>query len=457
MKRLTILLAAVSISLTAFSQHYACRNDTVRLYQPSYRGTLAWQRSDNGLDWTRLPGTHKDTLAIVTTGESFYRTEVTEGSCRPYYSDIVHLIISELPPIYLEVQDSACLNEIPFIINGGTPTGGTYWGDGMVDGKFNPAYAGPGMHKLYYRYADTLSLCADTAFAYVTVVNLPNRAQAGTDMPFVASDSILLNANIPENGIGTWSILDGTHGHFSDVHSANAWFYKDSINLNFTLRWTITGKCGTSFDDVVIAFFPLSKNPCPNAPIVTDADGNVYPTIQIGNQCWMGKNLNVGRPVTSTVRFFDHADVSDNGITEKYRLNNNPDSSNLYGGLYDWYEAMAYTDIVGGQGICPDGWHIPTDAEWAILDSNYAYGDAGGELKVGGGSGFEGMYAGMRTSVGDFTSNGSAGFFWTSSSWTYGDNNEGYYRKLEGCNGWLTKDSAHKQSARSVRCIKNNQ
>jgi uncharacterized protein (TIGR02145 family) len=273
----------------------------------------------------------------------------------------------------------------------------------------------------------------------------------------VTADSVLLSGNIPENGTGTWTILYGTKGHFTNPHSPTSWFIKDSANLEFTLRWTITGKCGSSSDDVEVAFFPLSKNPCPNTPIVMDADGNVYPTIQIGTQCWMAKNLNVGQYRASTERLFDHGDVSNDHIIEKYCLFNKTDSCKLYGGLYDWDEAMGYTDMESAQGICPDGWHIPSNADWNILNANFPDNDGGTHLKIGGSSGFEALYAGNRNTLGSFQSNGSATFFWASTSWTYEGNNEGYLRRVEACNDWISRDDLHKQTGLSIRCVKNNQ
>ena len=70
---------------------------------------------------------------------------------------------------------------------------------------------------------------------------------------------------------------------------------------------------------------------------------------------------------------------SNNGIIEKYCYNNEPDSCTKYGGLYQWNEMMQYTTQQGAQGICPPGWHLPTDEEWKVLegavDSQYGIGD----------------------------------------------------------------------------------
>jgi len=455
-KTIAILFCISFFAGSAFSQQSVCKQDTVHFYQNGYRGLLTWQKSDNGTDWTPLPGSQKDTLKVIANSSAYYRTEVVDGYCKPYYSEAILLIVNQVPQVKLEMIDSVCLNDNAFFLDGGTPSGGSFWGTGVIDGKFSPSLAGTGTHKIHYRYSDGLSGCADTTFAFITVSPVAANAYAGSDLLHIPADSIQLNASIPVNGVGTWTLVNGSGGHFSDVHSANAWFVKSPSSLDYTLRWSISGVCGSSTDDVKISFFPLSKNPCPGTPTVTDSDGNVYPTIKIGDQCWMAKNLNVGRYVPSTVSIINHSDMSNNGIVEKYCLNNNLDSCKLYGGLYDWDEAMGYTDIDGAQGICPTGWHIATYADWNTLDSYFSYGEAGLQLKIGGDSGFEGHYAGDRHPQGEFFSNGSTGFFWLSGSYSFEGSNEGYVREIAACNGVIAKNHFDKRTGLSIRCIKNN-
>lgn len=101
--------------------------------------------------------------------------------------------------------------------------------------------------------------------------------------------------------------------------------------------------------------------------------GQSYNTTQIGSQCWMAENLNAGAMIDSAV------DQTDNGVIEKYCLANQPDSCAKYGGLYNWGEIMQYSTDSAAQGICPAGWHIPTDFELMVLegtvDSQYGVGD----------------------------------------------------------------------------------
>jgi len=154
-----------------------------------------------------------------------------------------------------------------------------------------------------------------------------------------------------------------------------------------------------SNQDYVLQF--ATNIPCPGAPTVS-YEGQVYNTIQIFGQCWLKENLNVGTQING------NQNQTDNGVIEKYCYGNNATYCQTYGGMYIWDELMQYTNLAGSQGICPTGWHVPTDEEWKILegavDSQYGIGhtiwntmmyrgyDAGKNLKStsgwsGGGNG----------------------------------------------------------------------
>lgn len=100
-------------------------------------------------------------------------------------------------------------------------------------------------------------------------------------------------------------------------------------------------------------------NACPGTPGVTDIDGNYYGTVRIGNKCWMKENLRVTR--------------NSNGVSiARTCYDNSSANCRIYGGLYSWETIMdgassSSTNPSGVQGICPSGWHVPSDAEWAEL------------------------------------------------------------------------------------------
>jgi len=93
-----------------------------------------------------------------------------------------------------------------------------------------------------------------------------------------------------------------------------------------------------------------------------ERNNRTYKTVTIGKQVWMAENLDIGTQIDGSV------ESSDNGIIEKYYFNNDPEIGSVYGGLYQWEELMAYTFEEGSQGVCPSGWHIPSNDEWKELE-----------------------------------------------------------------------------------------
>jgi uncharacterized protein (TIGR02145 family) len=219
--------------------------------------------------------------------------------------------------------------------------------------------------------------------------------------------------------------------------------------------------------------FQFATNiPCPGTPTV-EYEGQVYNTIQIFSQCWLKEDLNVGTMIQAT------EDMTDNGVLEKYCYNDNEDSCTRYGGLYQWHEMMQYTTQQGTQGICPPGWHLPTNDEWKVLegavDSHYGIGNpewdihdeirgynAGTNLKTtsgwyedGNGTdlyGFSGQPAGFRGDDGHFWLGQRFADWWTSTknlnaeNWdvNFGYNIDGVGR-FDYSNYWGFR----------VRCVKN--
>ena len=107
--------------------------------------------------------------------------------------------------------------------------------------------------------------------------------------------------------------------------------------------------------------------------------GQVYNTVQIGSQCWLKENLNVGTMLDSL------ENATDNGIIEKYCYRDQMDNCIIYGGLYHWDEMMQYSTQASTQGICPPGWHLPSLEEWLML-IEYLGGEevAGGKMRETG-------------------------------------------------------------------------
>ena len=204
---------------------------------------------------------------------------------------------------------------------------------------------------------------------------------------------------------------------------------------------------------------------CPGPPTVTDIDGNVYNTVQIGTQCWTQSNLKVSK--------YRNGDSIPTGLVNSawqnttsgaYAIcNNDPVNDGLYGKLYNHY---AVTD---SRGLCPTGWHVPSDAEWTTL-ANHLGGSsvAGGSLKstamqptLGGWnppntgatntSGFTALPGSLRGFNGNFsgtTDNGS----WWSSSVSFASN--AWSRVLTSSSSSFYSFSGTRSFGFSVRCLK---
>jgi len=106
---------------------------------------------------------------------------------------------------------------------------------------------------------------------------------------------------------------------------------------------------------------------------VTDYDGNTYNTVQIGNQVWMAENLKVTHYSDGTeIQLVEDKSAWETlSHTDKAYCYYNNISSNgkTYGALYTWAAVMngagsSNTNPGRVQGVCPDGWHLPSDAKW---------------------------------------------------------------------------------------------
>ena len=119
---------------------------------------------------------------------------------------------------------------------------------------------------------------------------------------------------------------------------------------------------------------------------------------------------------------------TNNSIIEKYCYADLESNCDIYGGLYQWDELMQYATTPGVQGICPTGWHIPTDSEWTAL-TTFLGGEsvAGGKMKEAGyvhwlspntgatnSSGFTALPGGNRYSNGNFYDLSDFAYFWSS-------------------------------------------
>ncbi len=433
------------------SQTVVCEGEEVTIKLSEYRGDIQWEKSLDNLNWELINGEISDSINLIASDSLYFRALMTEGNCNTYYTPICSLYVYPEVNILLPEFDSVCIGSDFINLSGAEPQGGLFSGNGVFDGRFLPSQAGAGDHTITYTFQFDGSECIFKDSTVITVLPTPTTAFAGEDSTGIISDSIQLYANIATTGTGEWEILSGTGGNLQSINNPNT-FYSGEPGEHI-LVWSIHTDCGYSSDTVRLIFIEVFGQSCPDTPIVTDINGNIYKTVQIGNRCWMGENLRTGTFIISDNTGPYHSDVSNNGIIEKYCFNNVLDSCEIHGGLYDWDEAMNYGTTVGTRGICPEGWHIPSYDDWIELDANYALGQSGKEIKIGGSSGYEGQLSGDRHASGNFYSFNASGFFWTSTQY---DNNEAWFTEICYCNDVVDKVRGSKLSGMSIRCIKDN-
>ncbi|MCP4090431.1 MAG: hypothetical protein GY746_11670, partial [Gammaproteobacteria bacterium] len=282
-------------------------------------------------------------------------------------------------------------------------------------------------------------------------------------------------------GNGSWTIISGNGGIIADATDP-ATSFTGFIDSTYSLVWTISNSCGSTEDMVIIGFVHF------NCGTITDSrDGNTYTTAKIGIQCWMKENLAYLPSVSPTdqgsktspyyyVYDYQGTSVSAAKATSNYQT---------YGVLYNWPAAMAgelsSSGVPSGvKGVCPTGWHLPSDEEWKILegevDGTYEYPDpewnatewrgtdAGSNLKEIGtihwnssntgatnNSGFTALPGGYRYWLGGFSLVGYNANFWSSAE------NNSYYpwgRILSYGSSNVLRINYAKGNGYSVRCVK---
>ena len=209
---------------------------------------------------------------------------------------------------------------------------------------------------------------------------------------------------------------------------------------------------------------------------VKDIDGNTYSTVTIGSQTWMVENLKTtkyrdGSPIPNII---DNKQWSNLSTGAYCNYNNDLLFGNKYGKLYNWY-------AVNTEKLAPVGWHVPTDAEWTILENYIAinlgnsislakaiaaktdwqlYGNPNPQkdqidydLTINNSSGFTALPAGQRDShLGTFFSIRFDAFWWSTSENGYGG---AWSRSISSSRGEIVRDyGADKERGFSVRCVK---
>jgi uncharacterized protein (TIGR02145 family) len=443
-------------------------------------------------------------------------------------SAVQPITVYPLPTITLSAFSNVCITAPSVILSGGSPTGGTYSGPGVISGIFYPNLAGADSVTIWYQYADPNG-CTDSTSKPLVISPLPDTPGtiAGTSVLCQESTGVNYSVGIvPNAGSYIWTLAPSTAGTINGNAASVSIDWSASFSGNAGLTVAGVNSCGTgnssplysilvnpkpfvSFimctDSITTsdaAIIHLSEgiplggtysgtgvntgastfnpalagvgghaityaytniNNCTNTASRTITvlnpaaffcggtfkdvrDNRYYQTVGFGSQCWMAENLNYGIQIASALA------QSNNCIPEKYCFNDNSSDCSGYGGLYQWDEMMTYSEALSSQGLCPPGWHIPSEPEWSQLFNNYINnGFAGAPLKASGYSGYNALVQGADFFNRLFDFNDFAGFYWSSSShgsykaWAHGMNNP---------DPSVSTYPAIKSNAFSIRCLK---
>lgn len=189
---------------------------------------------------------------------------------------------------------------------------------------------------------------------------------------------------------------------------------------------------------------------------ITDTDGNIYQTVQIGDQCWMAEDLRTTsyRDGTSIPNISDNSEWATLSSGGWVYYANDDFNSDINGKLYNWFT------VNDSKGICTTGWKIPSDNDWKTLEIELGMtpeeanslewrGEGIGE-KMRDTNGFSAILGGTRSSNGAFFGGGNNGSWWSSSQ---EDTATAWTRFLRNEFTQVYRNKSNKIEGLSVRCV----
>jgi uncharacterized protein (TIGR02145 family) len=216
------------------------------------------------------------------------------------------------------------------------------------------------------------------------------------------------------------------------------------VNSTYYVRAYAINKAGIAYGNQVSYFSG-----------VTDVEGNNYPIVNIGTQCWMQENLKVTKYIDgSSIPYVTDSVTWINISTAAYCWFKNDISNKKTsnGALYKYYT------VISNNNLCPSGWHIPSADEWTILTDFLGGPNVAGEKMKsttgwnsnGNGtnsSGFNGISSGFRSSNAGFFGSGISNSWWSSTGDAFA---------LFSTNKGFQLANQSKNMGFSVRCLRNN-
>jgi len=302
-------------------------------------------------------------------------------------------------------------------------------------------------------------------------------------------------AEVTERGF-YWSTANEEPGEDDNVETAGAGLGEFSVtltdlqtNTNYYFRAFATNAQGTATGSV-LSFTTSEKQDIETGTLTDSRDNKTYKTVKIGDQWWMAENLAYLPSVSPSSKSSDiypyyyvfHYQGTDVAAAKATYFYTN------YGVLYNWAAAMdgagsSSTNPSGIRGVCPSGWHLPSDDEWTKLENylaenGYNYdetigggrakiakslasttgwnthlnpGAIGNNLSLNNKSGFSALPGGYRSSSPGYPSMGFKGYWWSSEEFGFSG---ALLRALHYYNEFISRSNSSKALGCSIRCVK---
>jgi uncharacterized protein (TIGR02145 family) len=462
--------------------------------------TYAWRRNGTILDNDAvISGATTNTLKFTSpraTDSGSYDVLISGDATTPISSAIVSIVVNQLPNVVTNAQ-SICLPSTSNLTLTGLTLGSeagltyTYWTDAAATVPYaTPATAGVGT---YYIKGTNSNGCSDIKPVVVSTNSVVVPAIGGGVSSITAGNKTPAFTNATAGG--SWDITNGTGSATIDAAGIVSAVSVGTVTVVYTV--TNAGCASTAVKSLTIdsgGVIPgnavctakvISKTSCSAVAGAVLNDDSVTTggveydwstatnstlgvgfgattasraLVEIAGQCWARYNSDV-------VNSNDQPAVGDGvdrGSSDYYNSAESEPAANE-GLLYQWSAAMNGATAERAQGVCPTGWHIPSDCEWMFLENSLGMttadqviigsrfsGTVGAKLKQGGTSGFAGLLSGVGNGAPAFDYRGTYGTFWSSSvsdSYALG-------RYLYSSNTNVYRNTDLVAFSFSVRCLK---
>jgi uncharacterized protein (TIGR02145 family) len=354
------------------------------------------------------------------------------------------------------------------------------FGDGGTSSEKDPLYTynNQGIYSVTLTVSDNFSTDSKTKTNFITVnaSGVAPEADFSADKTSITVGGTVNFTDLSINNPTSWSWNFGDQGTSAEQNPSHQYNKVGVFTVNMSATNSHGSDLETKHDYITVGAEPPET--------VTDYDGNEYNIVHIGSQVWMAENLATTHysDGTALVEGTGAGDISGDFTTKYYfAYNDNQGNVAIHGRLYTWAAVMngassSNSNPSGVQGVCPAGWHVPSDDEWKELEmflgmtqgqadgTDWRGTDEGGKLKESGTthwsspntgatneSGFKGLPSGFRAKDGTFGSLGEGATFWLSTQY---NSTWAWYRTLWYSNEDVHRNYHEKESGRTVRCVK---